>query len=239
VKEFKRKLEFKNAKRYSLYVFGGGVNLKKNIMIVVISFVLLLSGCSFGTSVEKIVSDALAGMNSAEKEYRDGQVELTELEKSEQKLFNETMKLTQEQKEELKKNVTELESSLELRMGHIEKEEKSIKKAEDSIGSLDAAVKEADETTKKSIEQLKLAISKRYELHSVFISQYKELTTLQRELYEMLISEEIEMTVLRDKVGEVNSQNDLVKSAVTSFNDATGKMNLLKDKVFANFDKEK
>ena len=50
-------------------------------------------------------------MNNAEKEYREAQAELTELEKSEQQLFNETMELTQEQQEELTIKVAELEES--------------------------------------------------------------------------------------------------------------------------------
>ena len=54
----------------------------------------------------------------------------------------------------------------------------------------------------------------------------------------MLIAEEIEMTELKDKVGEVNEQNEVVQSAVTSFNDATVKVNVLKDDVFANLQKE-
>ncbi len=48
--------------------------------------------------------------------YRDAQAELTELEKSEQELFNETMELTQEQQDELEIKVTELEELLGQRL---------------------------------------------------------------------------------------------------------------------------
>ena len=71
-------------------------------------------------------------MNSAEKVYQDAQGELTELEKSEQELFNETMELTQGQLGELKIKVTELEKLLGQRLALIEEEEESISKAKKS-----------------------------------------------------------------------------------------------------------
>jgi chromosome segregation ATPase len=208
-------------------------------MVFVLSLALVLSGCSFGSSVEKMLSKTMTEMNTSEKEYRDGQAELTELEKSEQELFNETMELTQEQKDVLKTNVAELEDMLEQRLALIEGEEKSMSKARGSMDDLDAIIKEVDETTKKGLEDLKRAVGGRYELHSAFVSEYKQLATLQKELYAMLIAEETKLTELRDKVDEVNAKNEKVESAVTSFNDATGKVNVMKDDVLSSLQKEK
>ena len=55
----------------------------------------------------------------------------------------------------------------------------------------------------------------------------------------MLIAEEVELKGLKDKVGEVNEQNELVQSAVISFNDATVKVNVLKEDIFSGLQKEK
>lgn len=178
-------------------------------------------------------------MNSAEEDYRDAQVELTELEKSEQNLFKETMELTKEQRDELTTKVTELEELLGQRLTHLEEEEKSISKAKKSVDELDAIIEQADEKDKKSIEVLKTAVANRYELHSAFVAEYKKLITHQKELYGMLVAEETGLMGLKDKVGEVNAQNELVQSAVTSFNDATAKVNVLKDDVFTSLQKEK
>ena len=63
-------------------------------------------------------------MNNAEKEYRDTQAELSKLEKSEQELFKNMMKLTQEQKEELEVKVAELERSCSKNVLHISMKKK-------------------------------------------------------------------------------------------------------------------
>ena len=65
----------------------------------------------------------------------------------------------------------------------------------------------------------------------------KNSTSLQKELYGMLIAEEIELKGLKDKVGEVNEQNEVVQLAVNSFNDATVKVNVLKEDVFSSLQK--
>ena len=134
------------------------------------------------SSIEKQLSATITEMNSAEKEYQDAQGELTELEKSEQKLFNETMELTQEQQDELKIKVTELEELLEQRLAHIEGEEKSISKARKSVDELDAIIEKADGNVEKGIEELKAAVTNRYELHSAFVVEYKKLIRLAKRI---------------------------------------------------------
>lgn len=204
----------------------------------VLAVTLVLSGCNSDSTIEKQLSITMTEMNNVEKEYRDAQGELTELEKLEQELFNETMELTQKQLDELKIKVTELEELLGQRLAHIEGEEKSISKARKSAAKLDAIIEQADTNAKKSIEQLKIAVTSRYELHSAFVVEYKKLASLQKELYGMLFFEETELMALKDLVGEVNAQKDVVQLAVTSFNDATVKMNVLIDDTIADLQKE-
>ena len=206
--------------------------MKKSIMGFIVAVTLVLSGCSSDSTIETQLSAIITKMNNAEQAYKDAQVELIELEKSEQKLFNQTMELTQQQFGELKINVAELEELLEQRLLHIEGEEKSISKANKSVKELDAIIEQADGTVGKDIEELKGAVTNRYEFHSAFVVEYKKLTSLQKELYGMLIAEEVELKELKDKVGEVNEQNELVHTAVISFNDATVKVNVLKDDTF-------
>ena len=112
------------------------------------------------------------------------------------------MELTQEQKDELKIKVAELEELLGQRLTHIEGEEKSISKARKSVDELDAIIEQADGNVGKVLEELKRAVTNRYELHSAFVVEYKKLTSLQKELYGMLIAEEVELTRLRIKSGK-------------------------------------
>lgn len=199
---------------------------------------LLLSGCSFGSSVEEELSNLLSDLNKAEEQYRGAQEELNDLEKSEQALFNDMMKLTQEQHDELETKVIEVEESLEKRIALIEEEEESMKKAVESVGSFDKIVEKAEDETKSEIEKLKVAMNDRYDFHSVFIEEYKKLTELQRELYALLDAEETELPKLQELVDEVNEQNEVVIASITSFNDATATVNEIKEDIFSQL-KEK
>ncbi|NYF24084.1 YkyA family protein [Sporosarcina sp. JAI121] len=212
--------------------------MKKTVIVLILAVMFVLSGCSFGSSVEKMLSDTMSKMTSEEKGYRDAQKDLTELEIKEQKLFNDTMELTKEQQDELTASVTQLKDLLDQRLAHIEAEQKSMNQAKGSADDFDDIVEQADESDKKNIEGLKAAVINRYKLHSDFISAYKDLTALQNELYAMLDAEETNLTELRGKVSEVNAQNDTVKTVIASFNDATEKVNVQKDDVFAGLRKE-
>lgn len=177
-------------------------------------------------------------MNSAEENYRNSQADLSELEKSEQALFNETMKLTQEQTEELKAKVAELEKLLEERLGLLDEEEASMKKAEEFVASFDKVLEKTEEDNKKRVEELNQAVNKRYELHSAFTGEYRKLIDLQREVYEMLADEGIELESVQRKVEEVNEQNQTVHSAINSFNESTIAVNGLKNNDFGNTNEE-
>ncbi|MBO0601079.1 YkyA family protein [Sporosarcina sp. E16_3] len=208
--------------------------MRETIMGFILAITLMLSGCNSDSSIEKKLSATITKMNNAEQVYQDAQGELAELEKSEQELFNQAMELTQQQLGELEIKVAELEALLGQRLTHIEGEEKSISKASKSVDELDAIIEQVDGNVGKGLEELKRAVTNRYELHSAFVVEYKKLTSLQKELYEMLIAKEGELKGLKDKVGEVNEQNELVQLAVNSFNDATVKVNVLKEDVFSS-----
>ncbi|MBO0585926.1 YkyA family protein [Sporosarcina sp. E16_8] len=213
--------------------------MKKISMGFLLSVTLVLSGCNSDSSIENQLSVTLTKMNNAEHVYQDALAELTELEKSEQEIFNQTMELTQKQFDELEIKVTELEELLVKRLTLIEGEVKSVRKASKFVDELDAIIEQVDGNVGKDIEELKKAVTKRYELHSAFVVEYKKLTSLQKELYGILIAEGVELEGLKDKVGEVNEQNEVVQFAVISFNDATVKVNVLKDDTISGLQQEK
>ena len=55
----------------------------------------------------------------------------------------------------------------------------------------------------------------------------------------MLIDEATELPELKDKVEEVNAQNQTVQLAINAFNESTGIVNGLKDDFFISFEKDK
>lgn len=214
--------------------------MKKIVIGTVLSTSLLLSACSIGTSVEQQLSDSLTKIYEEEQGYRDAQAKLAELEKKEQLTFNQTMELTQEQKEKVGAKVEEMKLSLTERLTLLKEENDSIKGAQESLSSLDKIVEEAKEDQiKSSVSELQATMDARYEAHDVVSDEYQKLTDLQSDLYEMLANEETQQEELQEHVTKVNVQNELVQSAINAFNDATKKINDQKESVYDSLQEEK
>lgn len=206
--------------------------MRKYLLTIALCGVLVLSGCTFGATVEDELSKVLAEMHDAEKPYRDGQNELNEIEETEQNLFNETMELTQEDSEKLKANIAEMEELLKERLIHIENEEDAMKKAKGLLADVEKAAGKSEGDTKSEVEKLKDAINHRYEAHEKFIEQYKQLTDLQKELYELLLKDDVDLLKLEEQVEALNVKNDAVTEAIDEFNNATVSLNDTKDETF-------
>ncbi|MFS0688241.1 YkyA family protein [Sporosarcina sp. 179-K 8C2 HS] len=212
--------------------------MKKKVVTLFAIGMLALSGCSIGQSTEKQLSETLTKMNESESEYRDTQSKLTELEKTEQKTFNETMELTKEDVDKLRSKIDELESLLDDRLAHLDKEESAMDKAEEFVKELDAIAEKASDSESGQILKLKEAALKRYDLHSSFIDEYRKLATIQKEFYGMLSSEDVELEDLKKKVEKVNGQNANVQSSISEFNEATKEVNSIKEDVFSSLEQE-
>jgi DNA repair exonuclease SbcCD ATPase subunit len=213
--------------------------MKKRVVSLAIIGILALSGCSIGQSPAKQLSETLTKMNESETEYRDTQSKLTELEKTEQKTFTETMELTREDVDKLRSNTGELESLLEDRIALLDIEEDAMKAAQGFVEELDAIADKASETENSQIVNLKEAVTKRYDLHASFIDEYRKLATIQKEFYSMLSEEDIQLEDLKLKVEEVNEQNERVQTAISKFNEATKEVNSLKEEVFSSLEGDK
>ncbi|MFC4409363.1 YkyA family protein [Chungangia koreensis] len=214
--------------------------MNRIIIISLFSFILLLSGCSFGTSTESSLNDVLSKVYEDEEGYRTAQEQLSELEKNEQTSFKEMMELTQEQKEELSAKVSEMETSLEERLKLISAEEESINQAEETFKEIDGVIEQAEEEDVKGILQdMKAEMTERFSMHEEFIKQYEQLSELQRSLYAMLADNQTEMPALQNKVKEVNVQNDAVQKVIAQFNEHTKIFNDLKNEVYEKFNGEK
>lgn len=214
--------------------------MKKIVIGTFLSTTLILSACSIGASNDEKLSDTLAKVYEEEQGYRDAQQKLAELEKKEQSTFNEAMKLTQEQKDEVTLKVENLKASLSERLTLLNEENASIDKAQESLSSFEEIVEDAKkEKVKTSLTDLKNLLESRYEAHQVVSSEYQKLTDLQSTLYEMLADENTEQAQLQEQVDKVNKQNDVVQSAINAFNDLTKKLNETKSSVYESLDEEK
>lgn len=213
--------------------------MKKLVLGWMMGTLILLAGCSFDSSVEKMLSDTLSEMNDTEQEYQAAQAELTEIEKTEQQLFNETMKLSREHADELQANVTQLEEQHSKRLEILDTETKAMKKASSLTAHFDAILDKAEDPEKKELNKLRQALSDRYERHDEFLSSYTELAASQIELYSMLTEEETDYKKLEEQVHFVNALNEKVQSNVEAFNEATHKVNELKETVTERLQQDK
>lgn len=214
--------------------------MKKIVIGTFLSTSLLLSACSIGASNDDKLSDMLAKVYEEEQGYRDAQEKLAELEKKEQSTFNEAMKLTQEQKDEVLLKVEELNASLSERLTLLKEENESINNAQESLSSFEEIVKdEKEEDVKTALTNLKTSLESRYDAHEVVSEEYEKLTDLQITLYDLLADEKTEQTQLQEQVDKVNKQNDVVQSAINDFNEATKKLNETKSSVYDSLDEEK
>ncbi|AOV09243.1 hypothetical protein BI350_13205 [Sporosarcina ureilytica] len=209
------------------------------MLMIVLSVMFVLSGCTLGSTIEDELSNVLSEMHEAEKTYRDGLKDLTKIEQTEQNLFNQTMELSQEENEKLKTNIEEMKALLKKRKIHIKEETKSMESAMKLVSDIDKIEKKSEGDTKAEVVKLKNAIDHRYQTHTIFVDKYEKLTKLQGELYEMLLVEEIDITKLEQKVEALNAQNDEVTNAIKEFNEATNSLNETKDAAFAYFKKNK
>lgn len=192
---------------------------------------MTLSGCLYGSPLAQELSDLLVDMHDAEKEYRTSNKKLNEIEKSEQVIFDEAMELTQEDVD-LETKVEEMEKLLGQRLELIEKEKASMELAASFIPKIEDLSIDEQEKMKKDIKRIVELVKHRYELHAVFIKEYKQLCELQENLYRMLLEVEIEYKQLQEQVISINAQNDIVHDAIEKFNEATIEMNNWKEEVF-------
>lgn len=212
--------------------------MNKKILSIIAVSVMTLSACSIGSSTETQLSETLTKMNDSEAQYRSSQSALTELEQTEQKTFTETMELTKEDVDQLRNKVAELEKSIEERLAQLKEEEAAMQEAKGFVTELDSIAEKASEAEKKKIDELNRAVQDRYDLHDQFIEAYRALSSQQKEFYALLVKENVELADLKEKVREVNEQNEVVKDAIAKFNEATKVVNDFKQDVFSSLEKE-
>lgn len=203
----------------------------KSILLWIALGVMLLTGCSFNQTIEDEVSATLGDMVEIEKVFEDRQNELKEIEEAEQKMFFETMTLTQEQTDKVIEHVIMLKESLEERFIKIEEEAEAMQQANALVAELSELEEKAIDNERVAIEKIKDAANSRYQMHSTFVENYQQLTNLQKALYEMLIEDNIDAKKLDEQVEAVNKQNQKVMRAVEDFNRATIELNQTREEV--------
>lgn len=207
--------------------------------ILIFSSILLLAGCNFGESTEQKLSNILSEIYDQEADYRDVQEELAETESKEQANFQQMMELTKDQKEELATMVEDTATLLDTRLALVEKEAASLNSTSDGIKQISTLISETKEPSKKeNLKQIETALKERITAYEDVTINYNELATMQQDLYNMLVDDSADVTAIQEQVQEVNKHNELVKQSVQKFNDATERVNEVKEEVLTSLQKD-
>lgn len=217
----------------------GGYMMKISKYILIFSSILLLAGCNFGESTEQKLSNILTEIYDLEADYRDVQEELAETESKEQANFQQMMELTKDQKEELTTMVEDTATLLENRLALVEKEAASLNSTSDGIKQISTLITDTkDATEKESLKKMETSLKERITTYEEVTNNYNELATMQQDLYNMLIDESADVTAIQEQVQEVNMHNELVQQSVQKFNDATNRVNEVKEEVLTSLQKD-
>ncbi len=213
--------------------------MKISKYLLIFSSILVLAGCNFGETTEVKLSNILTEIYDLEADYRDVQKELAETESQEQANFQQMMELTKDQNEELTTMVEDTAILLETRLALVEKEAASLRATSDSIKQINAVISETKEASEKeSLKQMESALEERITAYEDVTINYNELAIMQQDLYNMLVDESADVTAIQEQVQKVNVHNELVQQSVQSFNDATARVNEVKEEVLTSLQKE-
>lgn len=197
--------------------------MKKVIYVVFI--LLLLIGCSKDVTKSQQLTDLLADVRDTEEQRDDAGKKLSQQEKKEQKLFHETVALTQQQYKEVKKQVAMLEQSVNERTSLVEKEEMSMNEAKLAIDQLSQSVKQMEDA--QQLEGLVAALYERSDLHESFVLEYQHLIDSQTQLYKLLEDHKVRERELQKQVSEVNKLTESIQQSLIRFNEKTQEVNKL------------
>lgn len=85
---------------------------------------------------------------------------------------------------------------------------------------------------------METSLKERITTYEEVTNNYNELATMQQDLYNMLIDESADVTAIQEQVQEVNMHNELVQQSVQKFNDATNRVNEVKEEVLTSLQKD-
>lgn len=200
--------------------------MKKIIGAALLLFMLFLVGCSEEKNLmQKELDHTLNDIQKYEKEISEYESQLKDLEKKEQTLFEKTVDLHIEDREQIENNIGRLDASLEERQQIIEEEKAVVEDAEQATTNFDELPSAETDEGNEIVEKLKNALKKRYLMHYDVISVYEELLGKQEDVYNLLIDENVKRVELEEGTIAVNEQRVKLEEAVTAFNQSTDEVN--------------
>ena len=199
---------------------------KAAISILMIMMTSLLSGCFHMSSPEETIYTIFEETVEKEKDFKELQQPLVELEKKESAIYDQIMELGMKEFTEIKKlsddallNVDEREKLLLKEQATLNASQEEFEKTKENIEKI------KEKELKKAANDLYILMKKRYQAHETLSGIYKEGLEADRRLYRLLKDEELEYDVLEAQIEVTNTLYAKLLEANNQFNQATEEFN--------------
>ncbi|WLD94997.1 YkyA family protein [Alkalihalobacillus sp. AL-G] len=198
----------------------------KKIAFVLVIFILLLSGCSFGPSAEEKIYEHLEKTVSLEAGFAEVQEPLVKAETEEQKIFSEILKLSMKELDKIKTLSDKAAELAQSRAELLEKEKDSIHSAYEEFISIEPLVKELEvKEIKDKADELVTTMNNRYDQYNELHNAYGKALEMDQGLYEMLKKEDLTLDKLKSYIDQLNQQYERVFDEQEKFNELTDRYN--------------
>ncbi|MDQ0177004.1 YkyA family protein [Bacillus chungangensis] len=196
----------------------------KSIFIMMMAS--LLSGCFHMTSPEETIYTIFEKTVEKEKDFKELQQPLVELEKKESAIYDQIMELGMKEFTKIKKladdallNVDERENMMVKEQEAMNASQEEFEKAKEYIDKI------KEKELKKAANDLYILMKKRYQAHEILFDIYKEGLEADRQLYRLFKDEELEYDVLEGQIEVTNTHYAKLLEANNQFNEATEEFN--------------
>jgi hypothetical protein len=194
----------------------------KNMFLLLVILLLALAGCENDEEKVKGIHQHLEETVSLEKGFENVQQPILDAEKQEQQLYEEIIKLSLEDIDQISKLAIEAVTSAKNRKKLIEQEKESIELAYNEFQLINPLIEEVEtEEIKKKSKDLQSKMKDRYESYQILHEEYTKGIDSDIYLYEMLQEKDISITELEDHIDKLNKQYELIMNAKDNFNKAT------------------
>jgi len=206
---------------------------KRNILYISVMMFFLLVGCTNGESIESEISNHLDESVTLEKEFKEQQSHITDLEEQEQAIYEEILDLGMDDFDEIKSLSNEALEVIEELVDTIEIEKDSLVASKEEFEKIKPLIDDLEEeTTKEKAEELYDMMEKRFSAYDNLNEAYMASLEAGEELYLLVQDEDATQDDLSEQVTVINGHYDTILEENDAFNTHTDTFNELKQEFY-------
>lgn len=207
----------------------------RNILLYISIIILILLGaCSGeGSTTEDEIYDHLEEAVNLEKDFKEKQTTITELEEHEQDIYGKILELDMDEFDEIKALSTEAISVLDELGETIDIEEESLAASKEEYEKIEALIDNLEEEmVKEKAEELYETMQKRFASYDNLNEAYMGSLETGKELYSLVQDEDATQEKISEKTTTINDYYETVIEENETFNSYTDTFNNLKKEFY-------